>query len=60
MVAVRYKSKLGNTKQIAEAIAEGAKVKAISITDEPTLKEKVDILFLGGAPYADKIGRAHV
>ena len=53
MVAVRYKSKLGNTKQIAEAIAEGAKVKAISITDEPTLKEKVDILFLGGAPYAD-------
>ncbi len=51
--AVRYFSKLGNTKTIAEAIAEGAGVEAISITDEPELKTFVDILFLGGAPYAN-------
>lgn len=51
--AVRYYSKLGNTKTIAEAIAEGAGVKAVSITDEPSLRESVDILFLGGAPYAN-------
>lgn len=51
--AVRYFSKLGNTKIIAEAIADGAGVKAVSITDEPELKERVDILFLGGAPYAN-------
>ena len=51
--AVRYFSKLGNTKTIAEAIADGAGVKAVSITDEPELKEHIDILFLGGAPYAN-------
>jgi hypothetical protein len=33
--AVRYYSKLGNTKTIAEAIAEGAGVEAVSITEEP-------------------------
>ena len=36
MKAVRYFSKLGNTKTIAEAIAEGAGVQAVSITDAPT------------------------
>lgn len=51
--AVRYYSKLGNTKTIAEAIAEGANVQAISVTEEPTLSEPVDVLFLGGAPYAN-------
>ena len=51
--AVRYFSKLGNTKKIAEAIAEGAGVNAVSITDEPELKEHTDVLFLGGAPYAN-------
>ena len=72
--AVRYYSKLGNTKKIAEAIAEEAGVKALSVTDEPDITEYVDVLFLGGAPYAnimapelrkyaarlspDKIGRA--
>jgi len=53
MTAVRYLSKTGNTKKIAEAIAEGAGVEAISITDQPVLSEHVDILFLGGAPYAN-------
>ena len=51
--AVRYFSKLGNTKKIAEAIAQGAGVKAVSIADDPKLQEYVDILFLGGAPYAN-------
>lgn len=51
--AVRYFSKLGNTKKIAEAIAQGAGVKAVSIADEPKLPEYVDILCLGGAPYAN-------
>ena len=51
--AVRYYSRHGNTRTIAEAIAEGAGVRAVSITDEPSLRERVDILFLGGAPYAN-------
>ena len=53
MKAVRYFSRLGNTKTIAEAIAEGAGVQAVSITDEPVLAEYTDVLFLGGAPYAN-------
>lgn len=51
--AVRYFSKLGNTRTIAEAIADGAGVAAVSVTDEPSLAAYVDILFLGGAPYAN-------
>lgn len=51
--AVRYFSKLGNTKTVAEAIAEGAGERAVSITDEPELKTYVDVLYLGGAPYAN-------
>lgn len=50
--AVRYFSKSGHTKAIADAIAKGAGVEAISVTAEPQLKEEVDVLFLGGAPYA--------
>ena len=54
-IEVRYcsKTKAGNTKRIAEAIAEGVDVSAISINDEPQLTEHVDLLFLGGAPYAN-------
>lgn len=54
-IAVRYcsKTKFGNTRRIAEAIADGIGVKAVSIADEPNLKDKADILFLGGAPYAN-------
>lgn len=51
--AVRYYSKLGNTEKIAQAIAEGAGVEARSIVEESALPEKVDVLFLGGAPYAN-------
>lgn len=51
--AVRYFSKIGNTKKIAEAIAAGAGVEAVSVTDEPRLAEYAEVLFLGGAPYAN-------
>ena len=53
-VEVRYcsRTKFGNTRRIAEAIAEGAGTKAVSIDDEGALVEKADVLLLGGAPYA--------
>lgn len=47
--AVRYFSKGGKTKKIADAIARGAGVSAAPVS-EP-LKEPVDVLFLGTAPY---------
>ena len=49
-IAVRYQSRGGNTKAIAETIAKAAGVKAEAI-DTP-LAESVDILFVGGAIYA--------
>lgn len=49
-VAVRYYSRGGNTKKIAEAIAKAVGVQAKQVS-EP-LSEDVDILFLGSAPYA--------
>ena len=52
-VAIRYFSKLGHTRDIANAMGEELGVKAVSIVDEPSLNEEVDILFLGGAPYAN-------
>ena len=52
-VAVRYQSRGGNTKEVAEAIAKAAGVKAESI--EVSLDESVDILFVGGGVYAHTI-----
>lgn len=51
--AVRYYSRSGNTKLVADAIAEALNVKAVSV-DQPAaaLSEKVDVLFIGGALYA--------
>lgn len=49
-VAVRYYSRGGNTKKLAEAIASEAGVKA-ETTDHP-LKDPVDVLFLGSSVYA--------
>ena len=49
-IAVRYHSRGGNTKKIAEAIASAVGVEAKTVA-EP-LTEDVDILFLGSAPYA--------
>lgn len=52
-VEVRYCSRSGNTKALAEAIAKGVNSKAISIEDnESQINEKIDILFIGGALYA--------
>ncbi len=51
--AVRYYSRSGNTKALAEAIAKGAGVPAVSVdAPEATLAECVDVLFIGGALYA--------
>lgn len=53
MVQVRYFSKSGHTKAIAEAIAEALDVEAADINTP--LVQEVDILFLGGALYAGGI-----
>jgi flavodoxin len=49
-IEVRYYSKTGNTKKIADAIAKQAGVSAKSIS-EP-VQDEVDILFLGTGLYA--------
>ena len=49
-IAVRYQSRGGNTKMVAEAIAKAAGVAAESV-DVP-LNEPVDLLFIGGGVYA--------
>lgn len=48
--AVRYYTKTGNTKKLAEAVAKELGVEALPIS-EP-VKEKVDLLFLGNSYYA--------
>lgn len=51
--AVRYYSRSGNTKAVAEAIAKAAGVPAVSVdTPEAKITEPVDVLFIGGALYA--------
>lgn len=48
--AVRYYTRTGNTKKLAEAIAKEAGIKALPIT-EP-LTEDIDTLFLANSVYA--------
>ena len=48
--AIRYYSRTGHTKSVAEAIAEVIGVEAKSIDEK--LEEDVDVLFLGSAFYA--------
>lgn len=52
-VAVRYYTKTGNTKKLAEAVAAklGVQAQPISVA----VDEKVDILFLGNSYYAFNI-----
>ncbi len=51
--AVRYYSRSGNTKLVAEAIAEAAGTSAVSVDSErAAIDEPVDVLFIGGALYA--------
>ena len=49
-VAVRYYTRSGNTKKLAEAVAKGASCGAEDVF--VPLTEKVDILFLGCSYYA--------
>ena len=52
-IQVRYYSRSGNTKILAEAIAKGVNVKAMSVDkSEASINEKVNCLFIGGALYA--------
>ncbi len=52
-VAVRYYTKTGNTKRLAEAIAKVAGVEALPLSSP--VAEPVDILFLGNSYYAFNI-----
>jgi len=54
-IAIRYYTKTGNTKKLAESIANVVNVEAKTV-DEP-LTEDVDILFLGSAVYAAGIDK---
>ena len=55
-VAIRYQSRGGHVKEMAEIIAEGAEVEPISIDDpRAAIKKPVDILFIGGALYKFKL-----
>ena len=47
--AVRYYTKTGNTKKLAQAVADELGVEALPIS-EP-IKEHVDLLFLGNSYY---------
>jgi flavodoxin len=51
--AVRYYTKTGNTKRLAEAIAKELGVEALPISE--AIEEPVDILFLGNSYYAFNI-----
>lgn len=56
--AVRYYSRSGNTKLVAEAIAKALGVSAVSVDrPEAALNEKADVLFIGGALYAYGLDR---
>lgn len=51
--AVRYYSRSGNTKAVAEAIAKAAGVPAVSVdSTEAAISKPADVLFIGGALYA--------
>ncbi len=53
MNAVRYYSRSGNTKLVADAIGEGIGVKAVSVDEaDAKITEKTETLFIGGALYA--------
>lgn len=49
-IAVRYYTKTGNTKKLAEAVAEAVGAEALPISTP--VEEPADILFLGNSYYA--------
>ena len=52
-IAVRYYTKTGNTKRLAEAVAEAVGTKALPLSS--SVEDPVDILFLGNSYYAFSI-----
>ena len=52
-IAVRYYTKTGHTKRLAEAVAEAVGAEALPISSP--VDEPVDILFLGNSYYAFNI-----
>lgn len=52
-IAVRYYTKTGNTKRLAEAVAKAVGVEALPL--ESPVEEPVDVLFLGNSYYAFNI-----
>ncbi len=52
-IAVRYYTKTGNTKRLAEAIAEALHTEALPIS--VPIEEHTDLLFLGNSYYAFSI-----
>ena len=52
-IAVRYYTKTGNTKRLAEAVAKAVNTEALPL--ESPIDEPVDILFLGNSYYAFSI-----
>ena len=52
-IKVRYYSRSGNTKLLANAIAKGLNVEAVSVdSNNSQIVDDTDILFIGGALYA--------
>lgn len=58
-IAVAYYSKTGNTRKIAEAMAEAVGTHAIDVSIND-LVEPLDLLFIGGAVYGGKLDDALV
>lgn len=52
-IAIRYYTKTGNTKRLAQAIADAVGVEALPISSPIT--EPADVLFLGNSYYAFSI-----
>ena len=52
-IAVRYYTKTGNTKRLAEAVADAVHAEALPLS--APVEEAVDILFLGNSYYAFSI-----
>ena len=55
-IAVRYYTRSGNTKKLAEAVAEAVAVEAKDVS--VPLEEKADVLFLGCSYYAFDVDQA--
>ena len=55
-IAVRYYTRSGNTKKLAEAVAGAVSVEAKDVS--VPLEEKSDVLFLGCSYYAFDVDQA--